>query len=52
MTTMKETIRTKLHTFTINDVKVPPWPQRIQEFYTFMAMKNLAKQGKYMILLE
>ncbi|KAH0652698.1 hypothetical protein KY289_030376 [Solanum tuberosum] len=31
---------------------VDAWPQRIQDFYTWMVTKNLVKREKYMILSE
>ncbi|KAH0729898.1 hypothetical protein KY289_001086 [Solanum tuberosum] len=40
------------HTFTLDDVKVAAWPQRIQYIYTWMVTKNLVEWEKYMILSE
>ncbi|KAH0781400.1 hypothetical protein KY290_000998 [Solanum tuberosum] len=48
--TIPKNIGTGFHTFTLDDVKVTAWPQRIQDFYTLMVTKNLFEREKYMIL--
>ncbi|XP_060172401.1 uncharacterized protein LOC132603391 [Lycium barbarum] len=40
------------HTFSLDDIKVSKWPQRIQDFFTWMVTKNLIEREKYMILSE
>ncbi|KAJ8547612.1 hypothetical protein K7X08_011198 [Anisodus acutangulus] len=40
----------EFHTFTLDDVKVSKWPQRIQDFFTWMVTKNLVEREKYPIL--
>ncbi|KAH0765034.1 hypothetical protein KY285_000905 [Solanum tuberosum] len=48
--TIPKNIGTGFHTFTLDDVKVTAWLQRIQDFYTLMVTKNLFEREKYMIL--
>ncbi|KAH0725177.1 hypothetical protein KY284_001042 [Solanum tuberosum] len=47
--TIPKNVGTGFHTFTLDDVKVAPWTQRIQDFYTWMVTKNLVEWEKYMI---
>lgn len=49
-TAKKKTIGSGFISFTLKDIKVSAWTQIIQNFYTFIAMKNLAEREKYMIL--
>ncbi|KAH0725179.1 hypothetical protein KY284_001044 [Solanum tuberosum] len=51
MNTIPKNVRTGFHTFTLDDVKVTAWPQRIQDLY-WMVTKNLVEREKYMILSE
>ncbi|KAG5584863.1 hypothetical protein H5410_045297 [Solanum commersonii] len=50
--TIPKNVGIGFHTFTLDNVKVAAWPQRIQDFYTWMVAKNLVEREKYMILLE
>lgn len=40
------------HTFTINDITISSRPQRIQDFYIWMATNNMSEQERYMILSQ
>ncbi|XP_075099164.1 uncharacterized protein LOC142176027 [Nicotiana tabacum] len=45
-------VGTGSHTFTLDNVKLSKWPQRIQDFYTWIVTKNLVEREKYIILSE
>jgi len=45
-------VGTDLHTFTLDVINISKWPQRIQDFYTWMVTKNLVERKKYIILSE
>ncbi|KAH0632845.1 hypothetical protein KY284_035631 [Solanum tuberosum] len=50
--TIPKNVGTGFHTFTLDNVKVAAWRQRIQDFYTWMVTKNLVEREKYMILSD
>lgn len=49
-TIAKKTVGTIFNNFTLNDIKISSWTKRIQDLYTWMAIKNIVEWEKYMIL--